>query len=65
MDKSEEYKAHAVEALEAAVKTEGLSEKVALLNIAQRWLDLAVAVWTPNKMREQAPWRERPFSERN
>jgi hypothetical protein len=65
MDKSEEYTDYAAEALSVAERSESPDEKLALLEIAQRWLDLAGTVWTPHRVRNRALWRDKPFSERN
>ena len=65
MDKAEEYQDHAAEALSIAERSDSLEEKLALLDIAQRWLDLASTVWTPMRERSRAPWLGRLFSENN
>ena len=65
MDKREEYQNLAAQALSVAEESKNPEEKLVMLDIAQRWLDLAMNVWTPTKIRERAQWRGRPLSERN
>jgi hypothetical protein len=45
MDKIEEFRANAAAALDLAERADAVEEKLRLLEVAQRWFELAMAHW--------------------